>query len=230
MPPLAVADHVMIQNQIGNHPRRWDKTGQVIEVRQHDQYVIRVDGSGRVTLRNRQFLRRFTPAVRARPPPRAIEEDLLSRSTCPASALRIPMPRSGGGIGDSPAARPPGGVGGSPVAPSPLSEPCRDPPAAPPPGGSGRSPVTPPSLPGPTGGRHSPASPERGTSRPSLTLRPTPGSEAPTTVADGPETGLSPPVVDPLSRAASPPSTPATAPRRSSRVRKRPAWMDAYNC
>jgi len=33
----------------------------VIEVRQFHQYVIRIDGSGRVTLRNRQHLRKFTP-------------------------------------------------------------------------------------------------------------------------------------------------------------------------
>ena len=32
----------------------------MVEVKQHDQYVIRVDGSGRVTLRNRKFLRRFS--------------------------------------------------------------------------------------------------------------------------------------------------------------------------
>ena len=34
-------------------------SGKVVEVRQHDQYVIKVDGSGRVTLRNRKFLCRF---------------------------------------------------------------------------------------------------------------------------------------------------------------------------
>ena len=48
-----------IQNQSGNDPNKWDKTGVVVEVKQHDQYVIRVDGSGRVTLRNRKFLRKF---------------------------------------------------------------------------------------------------------------------------------------------------------------------------
>ena len=42
-----------LQNQVGPHPLKWDKTGRVIEVRQFDQYVVRVDGSGRVTLRNR---------------------------------------------------------------------------------------------------------------------------------------------------------------------------------
>ena len=33
----------------------------VIEVRHFHQYVVRIDGSGRVTLRNRQHLRKFTP-------------------------------------------------------------------------------------------------------------------------------------------------------------------------
>ena len=33
----------------------------MVEVRQFDQYVVRVDGSGRVTLRNRKFLRKFSP-------------------------------------------------------------------------------------------------------------------------------------------------------------------------
>ena len=66
--PLAVGDHVRIQNQTGPHPLKWDKTGVVVEVRQYDQYVIRVDGSGRVTLRNRKFLRKYHPVQR--PPPR----------------------------------------------------------------------------------------------------------------------------------------------------------------
>ena len=61
LPPLQIGDHVYLQNLIGNHPRRWERTGVVIEVRQFHQYVIRIDGSGRVTLRNRQHLRKFTP-------------------------------------------------------------------------------------------------------------------------------------------------------------------------
>ena len=35
-------------------------------MRQFDQYVIRMDGSGRVTLRNRRFLRKYIPAVNTR--------------------------------------------------------------------------------------------------------------------------------------------------------------------
>ena len=61
LPPLIVGDLVRIQNQTGPSPLKWDKTGKIIEVRQFDQYAVRVDGSGRVTLRNRKFLRRYTP-------------------------------------------------------------------------------------------------------------------------------------------------------------------------
>lgn len=61
LPPLKVGDFVRIQNQTGRYPLKWDKTGQVIEVHQFDQYATRIDGSGRVSLRNRKFLRRYTP-------------------------------------------------------------------------------------------------------------------------------------------------------------------------
>ncbi|GFN93700.1 hypothetical protein PoB_002020600 [Plakobranchus ocellatus] len=42
---------------------KWHKTEIVIEVHQFDQYVIRVDGSGRVTLRNRKFLHLYYPVI-----------------------------------------------------------------------------------------------------------------------------------------------------------------------
>ena len=61
LPPLAVDNHIRIQNQSDPNPTKWDKTGVVIEVRQFDQYVTHMDGSGRVTLRNRRFLRKYVP-------------------------------------------------------------------------------------------------------------------------------------------------------------------------
>ena len=67
LPPPKVGDHVYLQNLVGNNPTRWERTGVVIEVRQYHQYAIRVDGSGRVTLRNRQHLRKFTPFKSATP-------------------------------------------------------------------------------------------------------------------------------------------------------------------
>ena len=80
LPPLAVGDLVRVQNQTGPHPNKWDKTGSIVEVRQHDQYAIKIDGSGRITLRNRKFLRKFSPVHYDRPT-RSIYDDLATRVT-----------------------------------------------------------------------------------------------------------------------------------------------------
>ena len=67
LPPLPVGTKVFIQNQAGNNPMRWERTGTVVETKDHDQYNVRVDRTGRLTLRNRRFLRSFTPIVRSPP-------------------------------------------------------------------------------------------------------------------------------------------------------------------
>ena len=59
--PLKINDAVFVQNQLGNNPKRWDKRGTIIEVLPHRQYKVRMDGSRKISLRNRQFLRKFTP-------------------------------------------------------------------------------------------------------------------------------------------------------------------------
>ena len=56
--PLFVGDKVLIQNQAGRFATKWEKTGRVVETHANDQYTIKVDGSGRLTLHNRQFLRK----------------------------------------------------------------------------------------------------------------------------------------------------------------------------
>ena len=61
--PLQVSDHVFIQNQHGAHHSKWDKSGKIIDVKPHNQYLVKVNGSGRVTVRKRRFLRKFTPAA-----------------------------------------------------------------------------------------------------------------------------------------------------------------------
>ena len=58
--PLTLGDRVFVQNQHGHHPTKWDKSGTVVELGEHGQYWVKVDGSGRLTLRNRSFLRKFT--------------------------------------------------------------------------------------------------------------------------------------------------------------------------
>ena len=50
-----------MQNQNGRCPRRWDKTGKVVEKLLFRQYRVKMDGSGRVTLRNRKYLRKISP-------------------------------------------------------------------------------------------------------------------------------------------------------------------------
>ena len=61
LPPLDIGDLVRVQNQTGRHPNKWYKTGSIVEIRRHDQYAIKIDGSGRITLQNRKFLRKFSP-------------------------------------------------------------------------------------------------------------------------------------------------------------------------
>ena len=60
--PLHIGDQVLIQNQRGPHPTKWDKSGMIVDAKPYDQYLVKVDGSGRLTTRNRRFLRTFLPA------------------------------------------------------------------------------------------------------------------------------------------------------------------------
>ena len=64
LPSLEIADKVRVQNQHGPNPLKWDKTGIVVEKKDYDQYIVKMDGSGRVTLRNRKFLRKYKPYYR----------------------------------------------------------------------------------------------------------------------------------------------------------------------
>ena len=80
--PLIVGDQVRIQNQSGSCPTKWDKTGTVVQIGQHNQYLVRVDGSRRLTLRNRRFLRKLISPVRS-------SNQSLS---LPSSSIVIPDP------------------------------------------------------------------------------------------------------------------------------------------
>ena len=52
----------MKQNQYGNHPGKWDRSGIVVEALPFNQYHVIIDGSRRLTRRNRKFLRRYEAA------------------------------------------------------------------------------------------------------------------------------------------------------------------------
>ena len=94
--PLKIGDRVRIQNQTGNHPNKWDRTGVVIEVCQYHQYLIRTDGSGRQTLRNRKFLRRYIPTY-SPDKRRSILEDIahLPPPSPPDDTTTLPMSHTG---------------------------------------------------------------------------------------------------------------------------------------
>ncbi len=54
---LEVGQTVQVQNQRGPHANKWDLSGTVVEIAGNDAYIVKMDGSGRVTRRNRQFLK-----------------------------------------------------------------------------------------------------------------------------------------------------------------------------
>ena len=58
---LREGDNVYLQDQAGPSPKKWNKSGIILESLPHDAFLIKVDGSNRITRRNRQFLRKFEP-------------------------------------------------------------------------------------------------------------------------------------------------------------------------
>ena len=58
LPQLAVGGKVFVQNQSGHHPNK--RSGLIVESKGNDQYLVKIDGTGRLTLRNRWFLRKYT--------------------------------------------------------------------------------------------------------------------------------------------------------------------------
>ena len=59
LPPLAIGDKVLVQNQIERAPNKWDKSGVIVECKPHAQLNVMMDGSRKVSLRNRKFVRKI---------------------------------------------------------------------------------------------------------------------------------------------------------------------------
>ena len=66
---LDVNDRVAVQNQTGSYPKKWEKTGKIVEKMGNRQYNIRMDGSGRITTRNRRFIKKVLPVCSDPPLP-----------------------------------------------------------------------------------------------------------------------------------------------------------------
>ena len=91
---LEAGDSVIVQNQNGRHPTRWDKTGIVVEVLKFDQYIVRVNGSGRLTRRNRRFLRKFeqSPSIAKKFTDLVTPENTHSPTVEPSREQSTPRP------------------------------------------------------------------------------------------------------------------------------------------
>jgi hypothetical protein len=93
---LKIGTAVAIQNQTGTNPTKWDKTGIVIENKPNSKVMIRVDGSRRVTMRNRKFVRPMEPMLR-----NATRSEPARRRTAQSPQIRQELPK------ENPSSRPP---------------------------------------------------------------------------------------------------------------------------
>merc|ERR1711888_395298 len=59
---IPIGSSVAVQNQAGRFPNKWDKTGMVVENMDHDKVLVKLDGSGRLTTRNRKFVKKIISA------------------------------------------------------------------------------------------------------------------------------------------------------------------------
>ncbi|KAK3888626.1 hypothetical protein Pcinc_007351 [Petrolisthes cinctipes] len=98
---LTAGTKVWVQNQTSGV---WDRSGVIVEVRPHRQYTVRLDGSGRVSLRNRRHLRvrKSSPSLAQdgaqpatptpAPPPNLIPSPPCSQPppTCPQRMTQCP--------------------------------------------------------------------------------------------------------------------------------------------
>ena len=133
--PIAIQTPVLVQEK-----GRWSKSGKVIEVLTNRQYRIRMDGSGRVTLRNRN---RIKPISQAAPNQTPSALPLATPATAKIPTIPIPPLFAQGPIGPT--------LNQVPSSPSPTHPPPSPPHASPPPQTS-----PPPTLPDPpTGPRQS---------------------------------------------------------------------------
>ena len=97
LPPLQPGDVVMLQDQASpKQPGKWTRTGRVTEAEGFDSYIIKMDGSHRVTKRNRRFLRKVVPFM-----------DVIQQPIQPAPPLTTPTTPVPSSTPPSPEAPPP---------------------------------------------------------------------------------------------------------------------------
>ena len=80
---LHPGDRVYVQEQHGSTPRKWSKSGTILESLPFNSYLVKLDGSCHLTKRNRQFLRKFSPFL---------ETEAHGRSKPPKTACLLNKP------------------------------------------------------------------------------------------------------------------------------------------
>ena len=88
LPILDVGDVVQVQNQRGPKANKWSLSGVIVESLGNNQYRVKMDGSGRVSLRNGQFLKRIHP-VSSRLSPRGASSSANSGGQTPTCELEM---------------------------------------------------------------------------------------------------------------------------------------------
>ena len=61
--PLVARQWVQLQNLRGNNPLKSDYSGVIVGKHNENSYAVKVNGTGKVTLRNRASLRKIPPPV-----------------------------------------------------------------------------------------------------------------------------------------------------------------------
>ena len=61
LPPLQCGDVVLVQNQYGAKSKAWEMSGVIVEVLPHDSYMVKLDGSHRISKRCRNYLKNIKP-------------------------------------------------------------------------------------------------------------------------------------------------------------------------
>ena len=97
LPPLEVGDNVMVQNQ---RDKRWSRSGVIAEKLDNRQYHIRMDGSGRLSLQNRRFIKKILkpqlqpPIIPSAsiPPPEATNDEVTPSSVSEPIVPEPPTP------------------------------------------------------------------------------------------------------------------------------------------
>ena len=82
--PLPKGGNVFLQILMGSDPIRWERIGKIVECKEYDQYLVKVDGTGRTTLRNRKHLMKFQP-IPKNPRPATTLPGLPTTTNTPAT-------------------------------------------------------------------------------------------------------------------------------------------------